>query len=338
MAAKELQDLGANEYKSQRRALELERVQLEIRKLGRSPWLQPGLLSPLVVAALGLGAAYLTGWFDFRRETIRLDVEKLTKTRDDLEQQIRGVSDTLEQSKCALGLERWEVELLRDLTRRRAGSRNSVASFLEEWRRSGVGDILDFHKQCAMQKGGFDDDYTSAVIEGSDILAKRPLVAADSALHLHDSFGSEGAHPWSFVGLLSAERTQAFIFVLAWVRTPEGLGGLVKSWEEFPDVLDKGAQVEVKSPFTAFYSARISQDEDVYAICRNVGSEKTLQEALIERGLAVYFRGQSNAPYGLHRRLEDAQRKAKAEGAGFWGGFAKEMTGLSETKPAFIPD
>lgn len=336
MADGEPKEERPSDPRSQRRKLEMERVQLEVNKLKRSVWWQPGVIVPVVAAILGVVAAWATGWFDFRRQMVALDTERMTLERDALQKQVADLDETLVRSQCTVGLARWESEFLQNLNFSRPDPRHAIRSFLDDWRASGSkDDVLAYYEQRAMMKGGFGNDYDGIVSEGSGTLAMRPVVEAETELHVHDL--RKDAIGWSFIGKLSAGHPPVFIFVLAWVRTPASIAAELERSPKFPDLLAAGAKVEVKSPFAAFHSPRTSQDEDVYAIGRIVDRDTTLQEALVARGLAVYFRGDANAPYELHRRLLAAQEKAATDRAGFWGANPKAMQELADVESRFVP-
>jgi hypothetical protein len=101
-----------------REELELRKLELEIRDLGRSPWLRPAYIAallPAILATIGFLTAWMSGYFSderakLKRETVQLQSEReaIKRERDhwkiNAEFLLRYLQEENEKMRKELGL------------------------------------------------------------------------------------------------------------------------------------------------------------------------------------------------------------------------------------------
>ncbi len=312
--------------------LEIEKLQLEIEKVKKPVLLQPGFLAPITVALIGILTAYLAGWFGLKKEVLKLDVEKMENQKQLLQAELDDLRQETKVVTHSFGLLRREQATLESLATGAPSGREVVSGFLDGWNQSGLETPREYYESLAGMKWGFASDYNVQTREASEFLLSNPLVDATGALTANRIPKPQAL--WFFWTTMRKEYPNVMGFVLLWARTPKEI--ILEDWKEFPEILSENTAVSVATPFSQFFSPASLQDEDLWAICTTQGSDKTLQEDLIERGLAVYYQGESSAPWELHQKLEAAQVGAAKARVGFWGTHSKEMKALAEEQPEFV--
>lgn len=308
--------------------LELAKLSCEVDRLRRPIFFEPGFLSPIAVALLGIIVVYLSGWFDLRKEALKIETAQLKEEKETVQKEYAQLQTDLEKSRHDLKMLQRDKRYLSNLWSRVPSRGQVVSDFLSSNPGLSREQLEGLLKDGPRVKSSFWGDFEQNVQSFSRILKERPFVQANT---LSISYVTSKEIHWRFIGSFQDQYKRAAIFILLWARTPMAAKDILKQ-REYQDILPDGTRVRVESPFHSFHSPGISQDEDLFAICSPVGvqsEKKTLQETLIEMGLAVYYRGQSNAPWDLHNKLVQAQEKARAGDLGLWALYPQEMAELA---------
>lgn len=84
----------------ERKRLELEKLRVEIAEASLSWWKRPGYLgglTPIILALVGVGTAWVTGFFDTQRQELATEIRSLQQEKAELSQEV-------EQTQLAIDL------------------------------------------------------------------------------------------------------------------------------------------------------------------------------------------------------------------------------------------